>query len=191
MSYKTDSFDRTVIELLNSGAIGLLPSDTIYGLSSRALDKTAVDRLHEVKHRDKTKPFVVLISKIEQLNDLGIITTDAAPALRYWPGKLTMVLPAAKVPAWLHMGTKTLAVRQPGYPELMDLIDKTGPIISTSANISGGQPAASVKQAREYFGDKLDFYVDVGPLRGQPSTIAKVDNFKIKILRQGAIIINT
>ncbi|HVS79221.1 MAG TPA: L-threonylcarbamoyladenylate synthase [Candidatus Saccharimonadales bacterium] len=187
MSYVTDSFDSRVVKLLSAGGVGLLPSDTIYGLSCRAPDQKAVERVHQIKRRDKTKPFVILISRVEQLNELGIITTEAAPALRYWPGKLTMICEAQDAPAWLHMGTRSLAVRQPDYPELRELIDKVGPIVSTSANLSGGQPAASVSDAQKYFGDKLDFYVDAGQLSGQPSTIIRKNNYELEVVRQGAV----
>lgn len=191
MSYITDSFDDEIVGLLKSGGVGLLPSDTIYGLSCVALNRASVERIHKIKRRDKTKPFVILISRIEQLNDLGIITTDAAPALRYWPGKMTLICEALKAPDWLQMGTATLAVRQPDYSKLRELIDKVGPIVSTSANLSGGQPADSVKQARGYFGDKLDFYVDAGRLAGQPSTIVKSSFKGLEVIRLGAVKINT
>lgn len=191
MAYITKSFDDEIVDLLKMGDIGLLPSDTIYGLSCIALNRASVEKIHKVKRRDKTKPFVILISRIEQLNDLGIITTDAAPALRYWPGKLTLICEASKAPDWLQMRTGTLAVRQPNYPKLRELIDKAGPIISTSANTAGGQPAASVEQAREYFGDKLDFYVDAGILIGEPSTIVKSSFKGLEVIRPGAIKIGT
>jgi L-threonylcarbamoyladenylate synthase len=187
VSYVTDKFDDEVVRLLLQGGAGLLPTDTIYGLSCRALDQAAVERTHKLKNRDRTKPFVILISKTDQLEDLGIVSTDAVPALRYWPGKLTMICEAEKAPAWLHMETKSLAVRQPDYQALRDLIDKVGPIISTSANLAGGEPAISIKKAKEYFGDKLDFYVDAGRLLGRPSTIIKKNNYRFEVIRQGTV----
>ncbi|MBX4190744.1 threonylcarbamoyl-AMP synthase [Candidatus Saccharibacteria bacterium] len=190
MSYVTDSFDDEVIALLQKGGVGLMPTDTIYGLSCIALNKASVETIHKIKRRDKTKPFVVLISKIEQLNDLGIITTDAAPALRYWPGKLTLICPALKAPGWLQMSTGALAIRQPDHPKLRELIDKVGPIVSTSVNLAGRKPAVSIAEAREYFGDKLDFYVNAGKFVGQPSTIVKSSFKGLEIIRPGAVKIN-
>lgn len=169
----------------------MLPADTIYGLSCRALDRNAVERTHEIKRRDKSKPFVILISRIEQLKELGIVSTDVAPALRYWPGALTLVCEARKAPGWLHMGTYSLAVRQPDFPALRELIDEVGPIISTSANLAGGKPAASAAEAENYFKQKLDFYVDTGPHAGSPSTIVKSSLNGLEILRQGAVEIST
>lgn len=187
MSYITDSFDDEIVRLLNNGGVGLLPTDTIYGLSCRARDKMTVKKVRELKARAEDKPFVVLISNTGQLKDLGIISTDAAGALRYWPGKLTIICKAQKAPSWLHGGTHSLAVRQPDDEILRELIDKVGPIISTSANLAGQKPALSVSAAQKYFGDKLDFYVDRGPINKKPSTIIRVTFSKVEVVRQGAL----
>ena len=164
-----------------------MPSDTIYGLSCRALDEAAVERLHKIKVRDKNKPFIVLISTTAQLNDLGIITTDVAPALRYWPGPLTIICQAEGAPLWLHRGTKTLAVRQPDDKALRNLIDRVGPLISTSVNLAGQKPVRTINGAKKYFGDKLGFYVDKGAVNNQPSTIIRATFSKVEVVRQGAV----
>ena len=190
MAYVTDNLDDKITDLLNRGGIGLLPTDTIYGLSCVALNRVSVEKLHKLKRRAKNKPFVVLISQTAQLRDLGIITTDAAPALKYWPGKLTLVCDALKAPSWLHVGTHTLAVRLPDHTGLRSLIDKTGPLISTSANLAGGKPAVSAAEAENYFKGELDFYVDIGKLAGQPSTIAKSTFSRLTIIRPGAVKID-
>lgn len=187
MSYVTKSFDSRVAGLLKNGAVGFMPSDTIYGLSCCAIDETAVERLHKIKKRGKNKPFIVLISGASQLPDLGVITTDAAPALRYWPGRLTIICDANDAPVWLHRGTKTLAVRQPDDEALRNLIDKAGPLISTSANLAGNKPVRTVNEAQEYFGDKLDFYVDKGTINRKPSTIIRTTFSKVEVVRQGAV----
>lgn len=190
MPYLTKEFDEKVAKLLQSGAVGFMPSDTIYGLSCRALDEKAVERLHKIKNRGKNKPFIVLISSTSQLPDLGVITTDAAPALRYWPGRLSIICDANDAPVWLHSGTKTLAVRQPDDEALRNLIDKTGPLVSTSANLAGGKLAHTVNEAQKYFGKKLDFYVDKGAINKKPSTIIRATFSKVEIVRQGAVKIS-
>jgi L-threonylcarbamoyladenylate synthase len=190
VSYITDSFDNELVRLLRGGGVGVLPTDTIYGLSCSSLNEAAVKRIHSLKRRDKRKPFVVLISDTTQLGELGIISTDVAQALRYWPGKLTIICEAKKAPNWLEMGTGTLAVRQPALGELRSLIARTGPIVSTSVNLAGQEPATDTKSAQKYFGDKLDFYVDSGKLSGEPSTIVKASFGKLEVLRPGAVKIN-
>lgn len=185
MSYESSKLDDLkVVSILKKGGIGLLPTDTIYGLSCSALNESAVLKIHELKKRDKNKPLIVLISAVNQLKDLGI--GHAGPvATKYWPGSVTVILSAKIAPHWLHRGTKTLAVRLPAFKELTNLISKIGPIVSTSANIQGYLPAGSASQAKEFFGEQLDFYVDIGELPGDPSTIVQPMQGKLKILRQG------
>ncbi len=163
-----------------------MPSDTIYGLSCRALDEKAVERLHKLKARDK-KPFIILISNTSQLNNLGVAAIDAAPALRYWPGPLTIICPAPAAPLWLHRGAKSLAIRQPDDDQLRKLIDKTGPLVSTSVNPAGQKPASSIASAKKYFASMLDFYVDQGIINKKPSTIIRATFSKVEVVRPGAV----
>lgn len=164
-----------------------MPTDTIYGISCRALDKQAVERAHKIKRRDKNKPFVILISNTSQLQELGVADVDISRISKQWPGKLTIVCPAPQAPRWLHMGGQTLAIRLPDYPELRELIKKTGPLISTSANIQAGRPAENVAEAQSYFGEGLDFYVDKGTISGEPSTIVRYNSGELDLIRQGAV----
>lgn len=191
MSYVTDSFDDEVVELLKSGDVGFMPSDTIYGLSCQALNESAVERLHRIKGRDKNKPFVVLISEIKMFDLLGVSYNKVITTVeKYWPGPLSVIFPAPKAPVWLHRGTKTLAIRSPDNKDLRDLINKVGPLISTSANPKDRPPASSVAEAKKYFGDKLDFYVDTGKRKAIASTIVRAENGKLVVIRKGAIEIN-
>ncbi|HET9721591.1 MAG TPA: L-threonylcarbamoyladenylate synthase [Candidatus Saccharimonadales bacterium] len=187
VSYVTDKFDDRVVELLRDGAVGLLPSDTIYGLSCRALDKAAVERIHKLKGRDSNKPLIVLIADTKMLDLLSISGNQAKQVEPYWPGAISLEFQAPSSPHWLHRGFKHFAIRVPDYPELRDLIRQVGPIVSTSANLQGQQPVASVAAAQEFFGDKLDFYVDVGELDNPPSTLAILENGRLKTVRQGAV----
>jgi L-threonylcarbamoyladenylate synthase len=185
MSYYAKKIDEKVIEFLRDGRIGLLPTDTIYGLSASALSKDAVEQVHELKERDN-RPLIVLIANIEQLGKLGINQERAEKADKYWPAPISVIFESPNIPEWLSMGTASLAVRVPDNFELRNLIKKTGPIVSTSANLRGQEPAKTVKEARKYFGDRLDFYVDAGHLDSQPSTLVKIENNKLKVVRQGA-----
>lgn len=182
-----NNFDAKIIEWLRSGGLGFMPSDTIYGLSCRALDEKAVERLHMLKKRDLDKPFIVLISDISQLNGLNVDPAQAGPIKDYWPGKISLEFSAPKAPNWLHRGTNKFAIRLPDNPELRALIQQAGPIISTSANIQGARPASSVAEAWRYFGEELDFYVDAGEIKTEPSTIVKIRDGKLVVAREGAV----
>lgn len=207
-----DSFDEKVVKLLNDGGVGFMPSDTIYGLSAVALDEQAVRRLHKLKERSVLKPFIVLISDTKMLDllappqnlsgvvgnritehqvfgaGLSELNKDAIElAQKYWPGPVTLICSAPNAPSWLDLGTKSLAIRVPKNSELRDLINEVGPIISTSANLEGEKPADSYEQAKNIFGDQLDFYVDVGRINFQPSTLVKVEGGKLVVVRKGQV----
>jgi L-threonylcarbamoyladenylate synthase len=185
MSYYTNRLDEYVVEMLKNGAVGLLPSDTIYGLSAVALNKEAVERIRELKDRDGNKPLIVLIASMEQLNSLGLNKEQAEPVQNYWPGPLSVIFKSADIPGWLQLGSASLAIRMPDKEELRDLIAQIGPIVSTSANLQGEKPAYSTAEAKKYFNDHLDFYVDVGEINGQSSTLVKIENSQLKVVRQG------
>lgn len=186
MSYITDSFDDEIIRLLKQGKAGLLPSDTIYGLSAKALDKAAVSKLHKLKDRSTHKPFIVLVSDLKMLDLLSISLSQIKLVEEYWPGPLSVIF-ASGAPDFLTRGTGSLAVRMPDSPDLTALINQVGPMVSTSANLEGEAPARSVTEARAVFSETLDFYVDVGELDNPPSTLAVIDNGKLKVVRQGAV----
>ena len=187
MSYITDRFDEHIIELLKTGGVGFMPADTVYGLSCSALDESAVNRIYRIKYRLEGKPFIILVSDIDQLKLLKIDPREVEPIKQYWPGGLTYICSAPKTPEWLQRGTKTLAVRLPNHKELKQLIKLVGPIVSTSANLYARKPATSMAEAVKYFGDKLDFYVDVGKIDGLPSTIVRLKSGKLEVLRKGAV----
>lgn len=109
---------------------------------------------------------------------------------KYWPGPLSVIFDTPAAPAWLTLGTGSLAVRFPEHPQLVELINNTGPLVSTSANTSGSYPSKTVKEVQEVFGDGLDFYVNAGELDNHPSTLALIEAGQLKIIRQGAVKIS-
>lgn len=188
MSYTSSSFDDKVVQLLQNGGIGFMPSDTIYGLSCRALDQSAVEKIYQIKLRDAHKPMIVLISETSQLQQLGIAADQVKLVEPYWPSALTIICEAPDSPEFLNRGTKSLAVRMPDDNKLRELISKVGPIVSTSANYQGEEPINSVDKAKQMFSEQLDFYIDGGDLgHNQPSTIVKIEQGTIKVLRAGAV----
>lgn len=191
MSYITDGFDDEVAALLQNGMVGVLPTDTIYGISAQALNEQAVERIHRLKLRDSGKPLIVLISDIKMLDMLSISGQEASLVGEYWPGALSLEFAASDSPFWLHRGQKHFAIRMPNHPQLLSLIDKVGPIVSTSVNLQAQQSVDSIHEAKNIFGEQLDFYVDVGQLNNLPSTIAVIEEGRIKVVRPGAVKINT
>jgi L-threonylcarbamoyladenylate synthase len=177
-------------KLLQPGVIGVVPTDTVYGVVARAADQAAVKRLYEIKKREG-KPGTVVAASIDQLVELGIKRSYLKAVEQFWPGAVSVVIPCGPELEYLHMGKRSLAVRIPDDPKLRSLLEKTGVLLTSSANQPGQPPANTVDEATAYFGDDVDFYVDGGDLSGHaPSTVIRVIDDAIEILRAGAVKIN-
>lgn len=165
-------------EVITAGGVTVLPTDTIYGLHCSALNSDSVERIYKIKGRDFNKPCIVLIGDISDLNKFGV---EDDPYLletlgEYWPGPNSIILPVENNRfSYLHRGTNSLAFRIPAYAPLLDLIKQTGPIVSTSANPSGKEPAIDTESARSYFGKAVDYYLKKGFLDNQPSSVFKYE----------------
>lgn len=177
---------KEIAELLRGGKVLLLPTDTIYGLHALATDRAAVDRIGELKGRADTKPFIVLAASIDQLVDLGIdAEVDLLRRLNeIWPAPLTAILPLSR-PAPASRGAATLAVRIPALEWLRDLIARTGPLVSTSANRSGKPPVHEPESLARDLHDALDAVVDGGPRAGEPSAILDLTGAEPRFIREG------
>ena len=177
---------KEIAQLLRSGGVALLPTDTIYGLHASALDETAVGRIADIKGREETKPFVVLASSIEDLEQLGIdARADLLNALRsIWPAPLTAVLPLRR-PIAASRGASTLAVRIPALDWLRELVSRTGALVSTSANRSGEPPVQEPSALARDLQQQLDAVVDGGVLSGEPSAILDLTGAEPRFIREG------
>jgi L-threonylcarbamoyladenylate synthase len=196
-------------KILKSGGIGVIPTDTIYGLVGSALKSKTVERVYKVRKRQPDKPLIILISDILELKKFGIkLSKEEDKILRkYWPGKVSIILPLFKGELegvqdtttpdpsserrgkkfeYLHRGTNTLAFRLPKNKWLQDLIKETGPLVAPSANPEGLPPAKNISEAKKYFGEEIDFY-QRGKTNNTPSTLIKIEDSKIKIIREGAV----
>lgn len=185
--------EKKLVKLIREGKIGVLPTDTIYGIHTSIFFPESIEQIYKIRKRDPSKPLIVLISAFEDLNLLKIkIDTKTKNFLEnVWPGKISVILPCNN--DWffyLHRGKNNLAIRMPDNSQLIELLRQTGPLASSSANPQNQAPATTIEQAEKYFGDKLDFYVDAGELAGEPSTLVELKNGKIKIIREGAVKLN-
>ena len=184
------SFSKKVIETIRAGGIGVFPSDTLYGIMGSALVPGVVERIYRVRGRDQGKPMIILIADTGELKRFGIHPTAAQKKFyaRHWPGKVSVVLPCRiKRFAYLHRGTGTLAFRVPGKKQSREFLKKTGPLVAPSANRQGEAPAETIAQARKYFGNAVDCYVDIGKLAGSPSTVVSFRRGEPIVLRRGAV----
>ena len=172
-------------ERLRAGAIIAFPTDTLYAVAARAADPAAVARLYAVKHRPSGQPMIWLVLDQAQVEPFAVVTAAAADLMaRFWPGQLTLVLPA-RIPA----DGPTIAVRAPDHDVALALLRALGePIASSSANPAGAPPPVDADQVVAGLGDGIDIVIDGGPCRiGQPSTILDLSGAAPRILRAGAI----
>jgi L-threonylcarbamoyladenylate synthase len=125
---------------------------------------------------------------VEQLVELGLSERDLHAAEHVWPDSISLIVKAGEHLAYLHQGLGSLAVRVPKDVRLREVLEQTGPLLTSSANKPGQPSAASVDEAWNYFEDKVDFYVDGGDLSGRlPSTIVRIKDGRVEVLRGGAV----
>lgn len=183
---KTDQ----IIKLLKAGKVGVMPTDTIYGIVGSALNPETVEKIYVLRQREKDKPFIILISSLDDLKKFDVsLTKEQKDFLeKNWPSPLSVIL-AVNVEKlrYLHRGKNSLAFRMPRNRWLLEILKRVGPLVAPSANPAGVKPAETVEEAKRYFGDKVSFYVVTGKLKSKPSTIIQLyeDGARI-VLRQGS-----
>jgi L-threonylcarbamoyladenylate synthase len=183
------------LQLLQTGNVLAFPTDTVYGVGAAGLDAAAVSRLFVVKERPLGQAIPLLLADPE---DLGTVCPSIPPLAldigrRYWPGALTLIIPAAPhLPASLLGGGSTVAVRVPDHPWLRHLIRRLGqPLAATSANLHGAANPRTAADVSTQLGARLSLILDGGPTAGDiPSTIVDVTMSTPRILRQGALTLD-
>jgi len=154
--------------------VALLPTDTIYGLHALATNQHAVDRIAAMKERPSDKAFVVIAASVEQLAAMGVTVPDVLRSI--WPAPLTAIL---------RSGETTVAARVPDLDWLRGLLDRTGPLVSTSANRSGEAPITLPEMLDPAMKNSLDALLDQGRHDGKPSTIVDFTGSEPRMVREG------
>lgn len=174
MKVISDIRSPEVASILNANGVVILRTDTLYGILARADSHSAVERVYALKGRDETKSPIVLIGETSQLFDT-VSNSVARLTKEVWPGKVSIIVPSEDAPEWIRRNNQSVAYRLPDTSALQNLIDLTGPLIAPSANPEGEQPAMTIEQAIEYFGDLIDLYVDGGEVAdAAPSQLLRV-----------------
>jgi len=181
---------------LQQGKIVGFPTETSYGLAVDPENIDAVDRLFDLKKRDSSKALLLLVENTNQLHSLvTAIPPRYLPLIKkYWPGPLTLIFPAREsVYNKITAETKTVGVRISPHPVARQLVSAfRKPITATSANVSGKAPARSALEVLSYFGSGVDYVLDGGATTaGACSTIVGMQNSQLKVIRKGAIEIET
>ena len=175
------------------GRLVVLPTDTVYGVGADAFDADAVSRLLAAKGRGREMPPPVLVSTPGTLDALASRVPDyVAPLVRrFWPGALTIVCHQQPSLQWDLGETRgTVAVRMPDHELARELLDRTGPLAVSSANLTGQAAALDADRAEEMLGESVAVIVDGGPSEGgEASTIIDATGERPRLLRAGAIAV--
>jgi L-threonylcarbamoyladenylate synthase len=178
-------------ELVADGDLVVLPTDTVYGIGCDAFSPAAVARLLAAKGRGRAMPPPVLVSHLRTLDGIATDISDAVRNLAeaFWPGALTIVCRSQPTLQWdLGDTGGTVAVRMPLHPVALELLERTGPMAVSSANLTGQAAALDCDEAQRQLGESVDLYLDAGPAGiGVPSTIIDGTREIPRVLRLGAL----
>ena len=176
---------------VKGGRLIVMPTDTVYGIGADAFDNDAVASLLAAKHRGPDYPTPVVVGSWDTVTGLVRDADARMKALveAFWPGGLTIVTHQAPSLPWNLGDTRgTVALRMPLHPVAIELLQQTGPMALSSANVHGQPSALSAAQAREQLGESVSVYLDGGPATiGTSSTIVDLSGRRPRILRHGAI----
>lgn len=190
---------RHARQAISRGELIVLPTDTVYGVGADAFNPAAVQRLLDAKGRGRNQPPPVLVPGRATLTALTESVPEPVERLveEFWPGGLTIVLPAQPSLMWDLGDTQgTVAVRMPDLHATLELLEETGPLAVSSANLTGRDAAIAVTAAKQMLGESVSVYLDNGPsATGIASTIVDAtslvrpggEDAKVRILRLGAV----
>ena len=186
-----EDIERAADILLTGGTV-IFPTDTVFGIGANALDDKAVEKIFEIKKRDKNKPINVLIADYEDILKVAEIPSREEGKLmeKFWPGPLTIILKRKEnVANTAASNGDTIGVRMPNSEVTRNLIREVGfPLATTSANVSGNEPGETIEKIDKELLENVDFILENGENSSKiASTIVKFENGKPVILREGEI----
>ena len=181
---------KKIIQNLKDGNLVIIPTDTVYGISCDALNREAVEKVFFAKKREN-KPLLILVSSVDMLKDYVSEINDLEKKLldRFSPGMLTILFKKNNnIFDEITCGSEYIGIRIPDNTLLLDVINELGnPIVSTSANISGEEVITNVNMINDELKKHISYIYDDGEKTNVSSTLVKVENNKIKILREGVL----
>jgi L-threonylcarbamoyladenylate synthase len=181
------TLDETVLAIGRGGVVAI-PTDTVYGLACDPSSAAAIDRIYAIKLRPADLELTLLTATIADIED-DVVLSAAARALAsaYWPGALSIVCELRRRRWEIPRTGETLSVRVPDHPVTLELLRRTGPLATTSANRHGERPAGTAPEVAAALGGEIDAIVDGGRCGGLPSTIIDCTTTTPRVLREGPI----
>jgi L-threonylcarbamoyladenylate synthase len=178
---------KVAAEDIAAGKLVVYPTETVYGIGADIYNEAAVKSLYLAKKRPFDMPLSVAVSDMKMLEKVAVLNENAEKLVKaFMPGPLTKKQPS--VPDIVTSSSHKVGIRIPDNRFALELIKRTGPIITTSANLHSHPDAINVDAAVEDFGTAVDTYIDAGACNlGKPSTIVWLMDDQVEIIRQGAI----
>lgn len=183
---------KKALEILKSGGVIALATDTVYGLACDAFNDKAVEKLYELKKRNSQNPIAIFVENLESAHKYVEFDEKSAQiAKKFMPGAITLVLSQkkiGKISNLLNKNNSDIGLRIPNHEFCLELLKNfQGVLAVTSANLSSKNVAKNILQIQQYFDNNLDLIIDSGELTDKASTVIKIIDKEVKILREGAI----
>jgi tRNA threonylcarbamoyl adenosine modification protein (Sua5/YciO/YrdC/YwlC family) len=180
---------RKVVEVLRTGGIVVYPTDTYYGIGCDLMDPKAIERIYQLKRRDKSKPFSFICSDLTNISQYAKVSNYAYRTMkRLLPGPYTFILEGSKlVPKIMLTKRKTAGIRVPDNAICLALVRELGhPIITTSATTAEGESFHDASLIHDHFGKQVDVVIDGSLVSGEPSSIVALIDDAPQVIRRGA-----
>jgi tRNA threonylcarbamoyl adenosine modification protein (Sua5/YciO/YrdC/YwlC family) len=179
---------QRAVDILAKGGIVVYPTDTNYGIGCDILNKKAIERIYQLKQRDKSKPFSFICSELKNISHYAKVSNYAYKTMkRLLPGPYTFILEGSKlVPRIMLTKRKTAGIRVPDHKICLELVRGLGnPIITTSATMPDGSTLNDPSLIHEMFGNRIDLVIDGDTVPGNPSSVISLINDLPEIIRKG------
>jgi len=177
-----------VVEILKKGGIIAYPTDTHYGIGCDIMNKKAIEKIYQLKQRNRIKPFSFICSGLKNISHYAKVSNYAYKTMkRLLPGPYTFVLEGSKlVPKIMLTKRKTAGIRVPDHPICLELVEMLGnPVITTSATKPDGTIFFDPSLIHDFFYPRIDVVIDGGPVPGHPSSVISLINDIPEVIRKG------
>lgn len=179
---------RKAVDVLRQGGIIIYPTDTVYGLGCDLSNKKGIERIYEIKRRDRKRPLSFICADLKHISQYAQVTDYAYKTMkRLLPGPYTFILEASRlVPKIILPKRSTTGIRVPDNQICLELIKELGqPIISTSVQDENGEDLGNPQEIAERFGRTVDLIIDGGIIIPEPSSVISLVDDNIEIIRHG------
>jgi tRNA threonylcarbamoyl adenosine modification protein (Sua5/YciO/YrdC/YwlC family) len=180
---------RKAVEILKAGGIVVYPTDTYYGIGCDLMNPKAIERIYQLKRREKSKPFSFICSDLTNISQYAKVSNYAYRTMkRLLPGPYTFILEGSKlVPKIMLTKRRTAGIRVPDNAICLALVRELGhPIITTSAATAEGESFHDASLIHDHYGKQVDAVIDGSPVSGEPSSVVSLIDDTPQIIRRGA-----